>query len=153
MVNNTQTIRRLLAVADELFESVWPLCGVGAWRIKKDDRTKIKNDGLVSLINMFSKIYKKYIHNSLRILTGKKHGQLNFSAYKKYRYGHLGQWYIKSTLLKRFLNWKKSKVLTAKAPFFVIGPFCAHHSICLNIGLWYDSFVWKWCVFNLRTSN
>ena len=29
------------------------------------------------------------------------------SAYKKYKYGHLGRWYIKSTSYKRLLNWNK----------------------------------------------
>ena len=79
------------------------------------------------------------------------------SVYKKYEYGYLGHWYIKSVLYKRFLNWnkisKKNKVVTGKTPFFLIGPFCTHHSICLNIGFWYDSFVWKWCVFNLSAST
>ena len=28
----------------------------------------------------------------------------------------------------------KNKTVTAKTPFSVIGPFCAHRSICLNIG-------------------
>ena len=68
----------------------------------------------------------------------------------KYRY--LVRWYIKSTFYKRFLNWNKiskNKVVTGKTLFFVIGPFCTHYSICLNIGLWYVSFVWKWCAFNL----
>ena len=35
----------------------------------------------------------------------------------------------------------------------MIGLFCAHHSICLNIGFCYGIFVWKWCVFNLSTFN
>ena len=26
------------------------------------------------------------------------------------------------------------RIVTGKTPFFVIGPFCTHHSICLNIG-------------------
>ena len=46
--------------------------------------------------------------------------------------------FFKSTLYNRFLNSKqnfqKNKVVTGKTPFFVIGPFCTHHSICLNIG-------------------
>ena len=45
-------------------------------------------------------------------------------------------WYIKSTLYKSFLTETKSsknKVVTSKIPFFVIGPYCTHHSICLNI--------------------
>ena len=29
---------------------------------------------------------------------------------------------------------KKKKIVTDKTPFFVLGPFCTPHSICLNIG-------------------
>ena len=32
----------------------------------------------------------------------------NSSTYKKYEYGHLGRWYIKSALYKRFSSWNKS---------------------------------------------
>ena len=32
---------------------------------KKDDRTKVKNYRPVSLLNIFSKIYERYIHESL----------------------------------------------------------------------------------------
>ena len=88
---------------------------------------------------------------------GKTSVKWNSSAYKKCKYGHLGCWYNKSTLYKRFLNWnkikKKNKEVTGKTPLFLIGPFCAHHSICLNIDLWYGSFVWKWCFFNLSAFN
>ena len=62
-------------------------------------------------------------------------------------------WYIESIIYKRFLKLKqdskKDKVVTGKTPFFVIGPFCGHHCICLNIGCRYGSFVRKWCVFDL----
>ena len=34
-------------------------------------------------------------------------------------------WYIKS-------SGKTGR--TGKTPFFVVRPFCTHHSICLNIG-------------------
>ena len=37
-------------------------------------------------------------------------------------------------------NFQKNKVVTGKIPFFVIGPFCSHHFIFLNIGFWYGSF-------------
>ena len=33
----------------------------------------------------------------------------------------------------------------------MIGPFCTHHSICLNTASWYGSVVWKWYVFNLSS--
>ena len=61
-----------------------------------------------------------------------------------YEHEHLGCCYIKSSLYKRFLNWnrifKKSKVVTDKTQFFVIGPFRSHHSVCLSIGNWYGNF-------------
>ena len=34
-----------------------------------------------------------------------------------------------------------NKVVIGKTPFFVIGPFCTYHSICLNIGFLEGSFV------------
>ena len=46
-------------------------------------------------------------------------------------------------------KFKKNKVVTGKTSFFVIGPLCTHDSICLNIGFWYDSFIWKCWVFSL----
>ena len=51
-------------------------------------------------------------------------------------------------VLKLKQNFRKNKVVTGKTPLFVIGPLCSHHFICLNIGFWYGSLVWK-CVFNL----
>ena len=50
-------------------------------------------------------------------------------------------------------NFQKNKVFTSKTPFFVTGPFFTHHSICLNIGFWYDSFVWNWYVLNLNLTG
>ena len=41
-------------------------------------------------------------YNNLRILTGKSTLKLNSSVYEKYKYGHLGYWYMKLTLFKRF---------------------------------------------------
>ena len=34
MVKHTQTIADSIAVTDELFDCVWPFCGVGSWRVK-----------------------------------------------------------------------------------------------------------------------
>ena len=31
-------------------------------------------------------------------------------------------------------KFPKNKVVTGKTPFFAIGSFYSHHSICLNIG-------------------
>ena len=36
--------------------------------------------------------------------------------------------------LKLKQNFQKNKVVTGKTPFFVTGPFCSHHFICLKIG-------------------
>ena len=56
-------------------------------------------------------------------------------------------------VLKLKQNFQKNKVVTGKAPFFVIGQFSTHHSICLNAGFWCGSFVWKWCMINLGAFN
>ena len=36
-------------------------------------------------------------------------------------------------ILKLKQNFQKNKVVTGKTPFFAIGPFCTHHSICLTL--------------------
>ena len=66
---------------------------------KKDDRTKIKNYRPVSLLNMFSKIYEKFLHENLM-------NQVNtflsifISAYRKsYSTNHV--------LIRLIENWKK----------------------------------------------
>ena len=96
-------------------------------------------------------------NKNLRILTGKKHRQIKLQRLQKLRI-----WAFESLVhqinslwevLKLKQNFQKNKVVNGKTPFFVIGPFCTHHSICLNIGFWYGSFVWKWCVFNLSAFN
>ena len=55
-------------------------------------------------------------------------------------------------VLKVKQNFQK-KTVTGKTPFFVIGSFCIPHSICLSIGFWQSSFVYKCCVFNLSTER
>ena len=42
-------------------------------------------------------------------------------------------------VLKLKQNLQKNKAVTANTPFFFIGPFCTHHSICLNTGFWQSS--------------
>ena len=39
-------------------------------------------------------------------------------------------------------NFQKYKVVTGKTPFFVIVPFCTHHSICL--------LIWQFCMEMMR---
>ena len=67
----------------------------------------------------------------------KKHRQINFSAYKKCEYKYLGGFGTLNLLfqvpqLKQ--NFHENNVVTDKTPFLLIGPFCTHYSICLNIG-------------------
>ena len=65
----------------------------------------------------------------LRTLTGKKHRQIKPQRLKKVQILAFG------SLVHQILK-QKNRVVTDKTPFFVIGPFCSHHSICLNIGFW-----------------
>ena len=91
----------------------------------------------------FCEIFKKTyllltnIKHELRILTGKKHGQIKLQRLLKVRIWAFGLSHqIKSLLevLKLKQNFQKNKLGTGKTPFFVLGPFYSHHSICLNIG-------------------
>ena len=89
-------------------------------------------------------------------LTRKKHRQIKLQLLLKYEYGQLIRRYSKSTLVIRG-SWNrtkfpKNKIVTGKTPFFVICPFCTHHSICLIIGFCLGSFVWKWCVSSFGLS-
>ena len=56
-------------------------------------------------------------------------------------------------VLKLKQYFPQKKVVSGKAPFFVIGPICTPHSLCLNIGFWQSSFVGKCCVSVLVLST
>ena len=67
---------------------------------KKDDSTKIKNYRLVSLLNLFSKIYEKFFHENLTNYVNTFLSKL-ISAYRKsYSKNHV--------LIHLIENWKKS---------------------------------------------
>ena len=67
---------------------------------KKDDRSQIKNYRPVSLLNGFSKIYERFLHNSLCKFTDKIFSHF-ISAYRKS--------YSSNHVLMRLINdWKKS---------------------------------------------
>ena len=55
-------------------------------------------------------------------------------------------------VLKLKQNFQKNKVVTSKTAFFVIGPFCTSHFICLNIGFWLlkKQFFIEPCVKSVR---
>ena len=105
---------------------------------------------------------QKWVWNSpvqigLRILTGKKHPQLKLQRLLKV-WKWTFRWLVHQInslyeALKLKQNFRKNKVITSKALFFVIGPSCTPHSVCLNVGFWLGSFVWKCCVFNPSTFN
>ena len=99
----------------------------------------------------------RQINNLLKILTEKKHPQIKLQRFRK-----VGIWTFRwlihqinslNEVLKLKQNFRKNKVVTGKTPFFVICPFCTILSVCLNIGFWQSSFVWKFCTFNLSTFN
>ena len=56
--------------------------------------------------------------------------------------GTLNQLFERGSLTETKLS-KKSKAVTGKNQFSMIGPFCSYHSICLNIGFCHGSFVRK----------
>ena len=67
---------------------------------KKDDRDKIKNYRSISLLNGFSKIYERFLHDSLSNFTDKILSKF-VSAYRmSYSSNHV--------LLKLIEGWKKS---------------------------------------------
>ena len=91
----------------------------------------------------------------LRIPIGKKHHQIkHLQKVWVWTFGSLvHQINSLKEVLKLKQNFHKNKVVTGRTSFFVIGLFCTHHFFCLNIGVWYGSFVWKWCVFNFSAFN
>ena len=108
--------------------------------------TKLYRDGeniLVSICQA-NTLFNNKDSNRLRIHTGKRHPQIKPQCLQK-----LWIWAFGSCVHQI----KKNEVASGKTPFFVIGPFCIHRSICFNIGLWSGSSVWKWCVFNFGTFN
>ena len=67
---------------------------------KKDDRTKIKNYRPVSLLNIFSKIYERFLHENLTDYVDSFLSKF-ISAYRKsYSSSHV--------LIRLIENWKKS---------------------------------------------
>ena len=110
-----------------------------------------------SFLILEDSIYLELIY-FLRILTRKKHRQIKLQRFQSIRIWAF--WLLArqidslTEILKLIQNFQKNKVVTAKTLFFVISPFCTHHSFCLNIlSFWYGSFVWKWCVFNFSFFN
>ena len=87
---------------------------------------------------IFSQIDKLSGKLMLRILTGKKHRQRKLQRMQKVRIWTFGYFMHQINLLLEVLklkqNVQESKVVTGKTPFFLIGPFCTNHSICLSIG-------------------
>ena len=85
------------------------------------------------------------IPERLRILTRKKHPQLRLQRFQKLWIWTFGWLVHQINSLYEVLKLKqifvKTKLVTGKNSFFMIGPFCTPHSICLGIGFWQSSFV------------
>ena len=45
--------------------------------------------------------------------------------------GAVNQLFVRSSYTQ--IKFSKNEVVSGKSPFFVKGPFSAHHSICFNI--------------------
>ena len=77
----------------------------------------------------------------LRLLTGKKYSQIKPQRLQKVAIWAFGSFVHQINSLKEVLklkqNFQKNKLVTGKTPFFAIGPFFTHHSICLNTDFWY----------------
>ena len=75
---------------------------------------------------------------ALRILTGKNQPQIKLQRFRKewiWTFGCLvHQTNFLDNVLKLKQNFRKTKVVTGKTPFFEESPFCTPHSIYLNIG-------------------
>ena len=67
----------------------------------------------------------RLVLKGLSVLTRKKHSQMKIQRLRKVWILHVGSWYIKTTLYKRFLIWKKNfkktpqKTVTDKTLIFV----------------------------------
>ena len=99
---------------------------------------------IMIMINHFSGTVHR--QRALRILTGKKYPQIQLQHLRKV---WIWTWVV-GTSNQPFktgsyneTKFSKKWVVTGKTVFFVIGPFCTHHSICLNIDFWHDHFVWN----------
>ena len=83
------------------FEDIVEACG-SSYRTKRGENCCIASFPVVLASFLIRSSFLE-IWGKLRILTGKKHLlKLNSRAYEKYEFGHLGRWYIKLTLFKRF---------------------------------------------------
>ena len=90
---------------------------------KKGDRGKIKNYRPVTLFNGFSKIYKRFLHDSLSNFTDKILSKF-VSAYRKsYSSNHV--------LLKLIEEWKKSVDYKNTSVLMDLSFYCIFHDLLL----------------------
>ena len=66
--------------------------------------------------------------------------------------------WVTGTLIQLFIRGSTTQIefprkLCGITPFFLIGPFCTPHSMCLHIGFYQNSFAWKCCTFNCSSVN
>ena len=90
----------------------------------------------------------------LRVLTGKKHPQMKLQRLPKvwiWTEAKFPKINVPKVWIWTETKFSKNKVVAGKTPFFVTGPFYTSHSICLNTGFWYGSFVSKYFALSLKT--
>ena len=89
---------------------------------------------------LFFKVNYELIMNSCKLWysQGKSTLKWNSNTFEKYEYGHLGGWYIKSTLYTRLLNWSKI--------FEKINYSCWQNSVLCDRCILYSPFhmLWHW---------
>ena len=74
---------------------------------QKPCKSKLSNFLIMTILQV--KLLYKLIQHFKSTAVDKDVSKISWNsrAYKEYKYGHLGCWYYKSTLYKRFLNWNK----------------------------------------------
>ena len=87
---------------------------------------------------LFMSLRKTLLFVTLRILTEKNYPKINFQRLQKVWIWTFRSLEHQNNSLYEILKLKKffqtNKVITGKNPFFVIGLFCTHYSICFSIG-------------------
>ena len=107
-------------------------------------------------MNTMNTTYFRLVIIRLRTLTWKKQPEIKLQRLRKvwiWTFGSLVHQknFLEVLTLKQ--NFQKSKAFTGKILSLLIGSFCTHHFICLNIAFWYCSFVWKLFAFNPGAFN
>ena len=91
----------------------------------------------LKLIKFISQSYLFIAFEFIFILKGTQREKAPSNKTQALGSRNIGIWVVGTSneiFLEALLNWNiiSQKIATVKSPFFVIGPFCTHHSICLQ---------------------